>query len=71
MEDTRGHLLSSEGEGVTGWDIAFYVIVAAIVYSLVRPGSPAGTAIIALADLTEGVVGTATGYAFASSNKKG
>lgn len=46
------------------WDIAFYVILAAILFMLVRPGSPAGTAVVALTDLSVGLVGTATGYLF-------
>ena len=46
------------------WDVAFFVVMAAIVYSLVRPGSPAHAAIVAIADLAEGLVGTATGYRF-------
>ena len=49
---------------MSGWDLAFYVVLAAIVYSLVRPGSPAHSAIAALASLSEGLVGTATGYQF-------
>ncbi len=49
---------------VSGWDIAFYIVIAALVYSLVRPGSPAVTAAVAISDLLAGLVGTATGYSF-------
>lgn len=49
---------------VTGWDLAFWVIVAAILFSLVRPGSPAGIAVVALTDLAAATVGASTGYLF-------
>lgn len=55
----------------SAWDLAFFVIIAAIVYSLVRPGSPAGSAAVAIGDLLEGLIGTATGYAFVASSKGG
>jgi len=41
---------------------AFLLIVAAIVYSLVRPGSKAGQAVQAVTDALVGVIGTTTGY---------
>lgn len=50
-----------------GWDIAFWVIVAALIYVLVRPGSPAGVAVVAVTDLAAGLIGAATGSLFISS----
>lgn len=47
---------------VTGWDVAFYVIFVAIVFSLVRPGSKGGAAIVAVTDALAAVIGLATGY---------
>ncbi len=44
-------------------DILFWVIVVAIIYMLVRPGSKAGTAVIAVAEVLAGVIATATGAA--------
>ena len=52
------------GVGVSGWDLAFYVVLAATLYVLVRPGSPAGTALVAITDLIAGLVGVATGSIF-------
>lgn len=49
---------------MSAWDVVFFIILAAILYSLVRPGSPAHAAIVAISDLAEGLVGTATGYQF-------
>jgi len=42
--------------------MAFLLIFAAIVYSLVRPGSRAGRAVQAVTDALVGVIGTTTGY---------
>jgi hypothetical protein len=46
----------------TGWDIAFWVVVVAIVTSLVRPGARGGQFVVAVTDALAAVVGTATGY---------
>jgi hypothetical protein len=43
-------------------DLLYWVIVVAIIYSLVRPGSPAGKAMTTIADAAVDVIGTATGY---------
>jgi hypothetical protein len=47
---------------VSGWDVAFWVIITAIIASMVRPGSKAGTALAALVDALAAVIGEATGY---------
>jgi len=47
---------------VSAWDIAFYLIIVAIVFSLVRPGSKAGKALVAVTGAMTAVVGLATGY---------
>jgi dolichol kinase len=47
---------------VSGWDLAFWVVIVAIVGSLVRPASKAGAALVALVDALAAVVGEATGY---------
>jgi hypothetical protein len=44
------------------WDLIYFVIIVAILFSLVRPGSKAGKAIVALTDATAVTVGVATGY---------
>lgn len=44
-------------------DVIFYVIIVAIVFSLVRPGSKAGAALVAVTKATADVIGWATGYA--------
>lgn len=44
------------------WGAFFWVIVVAIIYSLVRPGSKASKAMTTVADVLAAVVGTATGY---------
>lgn len=49
-------------------DALFWIIIAAIVFVLVRPGSPSSAAIIALGDLLAAAVGVATGASF---QKKG
>jgi hypothetical protein len=46
----------------SGWDILFWMIIVAIVFSLVRPGSKAGAALVAVTDAFAAVVGLATGY---------
>lgn len=46
------------------WDLAFYVIIAAIVFVLVRPKAPTTAAVIALTDLAAGLVGATTGSLF-------
>lgn len=43
-------------------DFIFWIIIVAIVFSLVRPGSKAGTAVVAVTDAFASVVGLATGY---------
>jgi dolichol kinase len=42
--------------------LGFFVIVAAIVFSLVRPNSKAATAVPLFTDTLAAVIGTATGY---------
>lgn len=42
--------------------LLFYVIVVAILMSLVRPGSVGGQAVIDITDAFAAVVGKATGY---------
>lgn len=49
---------------MSGWDFAFWIVIAALIYSLVRPGAPTGEAVRLLGDLMVGLVGTATGYAW-------
>jgi len=48
--------------GVSGWDLAFWVVVVAILFSVVRPGSKGGGAVIAMTEALAAVVGEATGY---------
>ena len=48
---------------VSVWDLLFWVVVVAILASVVRPGSKAGAALVALMDALAAVVGEATGYA--------
>lgn len=43
-------------------DFLFWVVVVAIIFSLVRPGSKAGQAVVAVTDALASVVGLATGY---------
>lgn len=43
-------------------DVFFWLIIFAIVFSLVRPGSKAGTALVGVTDGLAAVIGTATGY---------
>jgi hypothetical protein len=40
----------------------FSVIIAAIIYSLVRPGSRANQALTTVTDALVAIIGTATGY---------
>jgi hypothetical protein len=44
------------------WDALFWAFIVAIVFSLVRPGSKAGAAVVAVTDAIAAVVGMATGY---------
>jgi hypothetical protein len=46
----------------SGWDIAFWIIVVAIVMSLVRPGSKGGQFVVDVTNAVAAVVGVATGY---------
>lgn len=43
-------------------DALFWLIAVAIVYSLARPGSKGGAAVVAVTDALAAVVGLATGY---------
>lgn len=43
-------------------DAIFWVIVVAIIFSLVRPGSKSGQAVVDVTDALAAVVGLATGY---------
>jgi hypothetical protein len=45
----------------TPLDVIFWVIVLAIVFMVVRPGSKAGAGLIAVTNAFAAVVGTATG----------
>ena len=47
---------------VSPWDLAFWIIVVAIIASVVRPGSKAGNALVAVTEALAAVVGEATGY---------
>jgi hypothetical protein len=44
------------------WDLLFFIIIVAILFSLVRPGSRSGEAIVVLTDALAVTVGLATGY---------
>lgn len=44
------------------WDGLFWAFMVAIVFSLVRPGSKAGAAVVAVTDAIAAVTGMATGY---------
>ena len=44
------------------WDLLFWIVMVACLASVVRPGSKAGTALVALMDALAAVVGEATGY---------
>jgi dolichol kinase len=41
----------------------FWVIILALIFSLVRPGSKAGTALVVVTDALAAVIGQVTGYA--------
>lgn len=43
------------------WDFLFYLVIVAIVYALVRPGSKAGVAIVAVTDALAATIGVVTG----------
>lgn len=47
---------------VSPWDLAFWIIILAIVAVLVRPGSLAGPAMVAISEALAAVITTATGY---------
>ena len=47
---------------VSGWDLAFWIIVVACLATVVRPGSKAGQALVTLTDALAAVIGTATGF---------
>jgi len=46
----------------TGWDLAFWIIIVAVIMSLVRPGSKGGQFVVDVTSAFAAVVGTATGY---------
>lgn len=46
----------------SAWDALFWVLIVAIIYSLVRPGAKGGALIVALTDALAAVTGVATGY---------
>jgi len=46
----------------SAWDIGFYVVMVAILASVVHPGSKAAQAVQDLTDALAAVVGEATGY---------
>jgi hypothetical protein len=52
----------------TAFQLVTAVIIVAVVFLLVRPGSPAGTAIKDVSTALAGLVGTATGYTFQSGS---
>lgn len=52
-------------------DLLFWAFVLAIIYMLVRPGSRAGTAVIALADAVAAMIATATGAAATATEGSG
>lgn len=43
-------------------DMIFWLLIVAIVFSLVRPGSKGAAALISITDGLAAVIGTATGY---------
>jgi hypothetical protein len=43
-------------------DMVFWLLIVAIVFSLVRPGSKGATALISVTDGLAAVIGSATGY---------
>ena len=43
-------------------DLLYWVIIVAIIFSLARPGSKAGIAIVAVTDALAAVIGLSTGY---------
>lgn len=47
---------------VSWLDFVYWVILVAIIFSLARPGSKAGTAIVAVTDALAAVIGLSTGY---------
>jgi hypothetical protein len=55
--------------GIT--DVLFYVVIVAIIATLVRPGSKAGTAVVDMIDAFAAVVGGATGSAWRKQGSSG
>lgn len=55
------------GGRLSVWDAVFWLLMVAIVFSLVRPGSKAGAALGALTDALTAVIGTTTGYAYSKA----
>ncbi len=55
--------------GIT--DVLFYVVIVAIIATLVRPGSKAGTAVVDMIDAFAAVVGGATGAAWKNQGSSG
>lgn len=55
------------------FEVIMWLFVVAIVYSLVRPGSKAGTALVSITDVLVAVIGETTGYTAkqAAAKKKG
>jgi hypothetical protein len=53
------------------WELVTGVIIIAIIFMLVRPGSPAGTAVTDLSEALAALVGTATGYTSSSGTTGG
>ncbi|WP_160148949.1 hypothetical protein [Amycolatopsis alkalitolerans] len=43
------------------WNLIFYAIVAAIIFTMVRPGSKSGQAVAAVTNAFAGMVAKATG----------
>jgi dolichol kinase len=48
--------------GDTIWQLVIGVIIVAIIFTLVRPGSPSGSAITQISDALASLIGTATEY---------
>ena len=46
----------------TGWDLAFWIIIVAVIMSLVRPGSKGASFVVNVTNAFAAVTGTATGY---------
>jgi hypothetical protein len=61
--------VSSIPRGIAG--AIFWALVLAIIYMLVRPNSPAGGAVIALANAMAAMIATATGAAATGNGGSG